>query len=61
MTDSSRILARQVEWQKRRLHLSWPEKVRLAEAALPTSRGWNYRSPSRNSETNTRIQRRPSK
>jgi hypothetical protein len=50
MTDSSRVLARHAEWQKRRIHLSWPEKIRLAEAVMSTSRQWNFRSQSHGTE-----------
>ena len=32
MTDVRRLLERQAEWQKARGGLSWPEKVRMAEA-----------------------------
>ena len=32
MTDVRRLLERQAEWQKARGSLSWPEKVRMAEA-----------------------------
>ena len=31
MTDVRQLLARQVEWQRARGGLSWPEKVRMAE------------------------------
>lgn len=32
MTDVRQLLARQAEWQRARGGLSWPEKVRMAEA-----------------------------
>lgn len=32
MTDVPEVLKKQAEWQKRRRNLSWPEKVRFAEA-----------------------------
>ena len=32
MTDVRRLFERQAEWQKARGSLSWPEKVRMAEA-----------------------------
>ena len=32
MTDVRRLLERQAEWQRARGALSWPEKVRMAEA-----------------------------
>jgi hypothetical protein len=32
MTDIQRLLERQAKWQKSRRSLSWPEKVRMAEA-----------------------------
>jgi hypothetical protein len=32
MTEVSERLNKQAQWQKRRRALSWPEKVRLAEA-----------------------------
>ena len=32
MTDVRRLLERQAEWQKARGGLSWPEKIRMAEA-----------------------------
>ena len=32
MTDVRRLLERQAEWQKARRGLSWPEKIRMAEA-----------------------------
>ena len=32
MTDVRRLLERQAEWQRARGGLSWPEKVRMAEA-----------------------------
>ena len=32
MTDVRRLFERQAEWQKARRELSWPEKVRMAEA-----------------------------
>ena len=32
MTDVRRLLERQAEWQRARRSLSWPEKVRMAEA-----------------------------
>ncbi len=32
MTDVQRLLQRHAEWQKARGGLSWPEKVRMAEA-----------------------------
>ena len=32
MSDIQRLLERQAEWQKRRKSLSWPEKIRMAEA-----------------------------
>ncbi len=36
MTDVRRLLERQAEWQKARGGLSWPEKVRMAEAIRET-------------------------
>ncbi|MGH9316587.1 MAG: hypothetical protein ACRD1P_05730, partial [Thermoanaerobaculia bacterium] len=38
MTDVRRLLERQAEWQKARGRLSWPEKVRMAEAMRDTIR-----------------------
>jgi len=32
MTESSERMRRQAQWQKRRKELSWPDKIRLAEA-----------------------------
>ncbi len=32
MTDVRQLLDRQAEWQKARRGLSWPEKIRMAEA-----------------------------
>lgn len=32
MTDTRRLLERQAEWQKQRTALTWPEKIRMAEA-----------------------------
>ena len=32
MTDIQQLLERQAKWQKARGVLSWPEKIRLAEA-----------------------------
>jgi len=32
MTDIQRLIERQAQWQKSRRSLSWPEKVRMAEA-----------------------------
>jgi hypothetical protein len=32
MDDARQRLERQAEWQKRRAALSWPDKIRLAEA-----------------------------
>jgi hypothetical protein len=32
MTDVRQLLARHAEWQRARGGLSWPEKVRMAEA-----------------------------
>ena len=40
MSDPQQLFARQAEWQRARRHLSWEEKVRLAEAALPCLREW---------------------
>jgi len=31
MTDVEEMLRRQTRWQKSRQHLSWPEKIRMAE------------------------------
>lgn len=31
MTDVEEMLKRQAEWQKSRQHLTWPEKIRMAE------------------------------
>ena len=38
MTDMRRLLERQAEWQKTRNRLSWPEKVRMAEAVRESLR-----------------------
>jgi hypothetical protein len=38
MTDVRRLLERQAEWQKARGSLSWPEKIRMAEAMRETLR-----------------------
>ncbi len=38
MHDLQTLLARHAEWHKRRQGLSWEEKLRLAEAVLPTVR-----------------------
>ena len=32
MTDKRELFERQAAWQAGRRHLSWPEKVRMAEA-----------------------------
>ena len=40
MTDIQQLFARQAAWQRSRENLSWEEKVRLAEAALPGLREW---------------------
>ena len=32
MSDIQQLLRRQAEWQKSRKSLSWPEKIRMAEA-----------------------------
>lgn len=32
MRDVEKMLERQARWQKRRAALSWPEKIRMAEA-----------------------------
>ena len=32
MTDTGKLFERQAEWQKARIALTWPEKVRMAEA-----------------------------
>jgi len=32
MIDVRRLLERQAAWQKTRVSLSWPEKIRMAEA-----------------------------
>lgn len=32
MTDTRKLLERQAAWQKGRAALTWPEKVRMAEA-----------------------------
>lgn len=50
MSETSRILGRQAEWQERRIHLSWPEKIRLAEAMLSTLRHWHSCNQPRNAE-----------
>ncbi len=36
MTNIQKLLARQAAWQKSRTALPWPQKIRLAEAMLPT-------------------------
>jgi len=38
MTDIRHLLERQAEWQKDRGSLSWPEKIRMAEAMRETLR-----------------------
>lgn len=38
MTDIRHLLERQAEWQKARGGLSWPEKIRMAEAMRETLR-----------------------
>ena len=38
MTDMRHSLERQAEWQKTRNRLSWPEKVRMAEAVRESLR-----------------------
>lgn len=45
MTDMRRLLERQAEWQKTRNRLSWPEKVRMAEAVRESLRQFR-RAPS---------------
>lgn len=40
MTDIQQLFARQAAWQRSQENLSWEEKVRLAEAALPGLREW---------------------
>ncbi len=32
MTDTRELLERQAQWQKGRAALTWPEKIRMAEA-----------------------------
>ena len=32
MSDLEQMLTRQAEWQKNRQSLTWPEKIRMAEA-----------------------------
>jgi hypothetical protein len=36
MNESEKLLKRQATWQKGRVALTWPEKIRMAEAV----RGW---------------------
>ncbi len=38
MTDIRHLLERQADWQKARGGLSWPEKIRMAEAMRETLR-----------------------
>lgn len=40
MTDVQQLFARQTAWQRSRENLTWEEKVKLAEAALPGLREW---------------------
>ncbi|GDY18710.1 hypothetical protein LBMAG56_00550 [Verrucomicrobiota bacterium] len=40
MTDIQQLFARQAAWQQSRENLTWEEKVRMAEAALPGLREW---------------------
>jgi hypothetical protein len=46
MTDIRRLLERQAEWQKARAGLSWPEKIRMAEAMRETLRQFRGTSTS---------------
>jgi len=53
MTDIRHLLERQAEWQKARGGLSWPEKIRMAEAMRETLRqfrGMSFEETSRRSE-----------
>ena len=36
MNEVQKLLQKQAAWQKSRAKLSWPEKIRLAEAARET-------------------------
>lgn len=36
MSEIRQLLERQSEWQKRRANISWPEKIRMAEAMRRT-------------------------
>jgi len=52
MNELRDVFRRQAEWQKKRVSLSWPEKIRLAEGAQETLRRFremktNVLSPSR--------------
>ena len=40
MTDIEQLFARQAAWQRSRENLSWEDKVKLAEAALPGLHEW---------------------
>lgn len=40
MDEVQQLLERQARWQKARKDLSWPEKVRMAEAVRESTRQW---------------------
>ena len=43
MNDHEQILITQMEWQKTRQILTWPEKIRLAERVLESLRKWRVK------------------
>jgi len=56
MTESSERLRRQAQWQKRRKELSWPDKIRLAEAIRDSLESLRRSTPGASSR---RQMRRP--
>jgi hypothetical protein len=40
MTDVTQMMQRQADWQKTRVHLSWPEKMKQAEILRDASLKW---------------------
>jgi hypothetical protein len=60
MTDIQQLFARQAAWQQSRENLTWEEKVRMAEAALPGLREWRAAgTPTAAPDTNKQVQQSP--
>ena len=59
MTDVHQLFARQAAWQRSRENLSWEEKVRLAEAALPGLREWRSGIGPTPARTDTTLSTKP--